>query len=121
MSTRDQKLYIGQSGVVGQYTGFKDNGSTYNMIYRSVWTDFGEEAADRLKIPKSLLVTLFGGTLYTFTFLWGYDYIDAALSSQSAVTVASRGQEWNVGEWNIMEWSGDDTYGTADAELTGDG
>ncbi len=121
IATRDQKLYMGQAGVVSQYTGYTDNGSTYVMLYRSAWIDFGEEVADRIKIPKNILMTLFGGTGYTFTFFWGYDYVDAILTSQSGVTAGAPGQEWNIGEWNIMEWGGTDSYGTAESELTGDG
>lgn len=96
-------LYLGTAGALGIYQNYQDDGESYNMVWETVWTDFG---TSRLKSIKKLNSVVIANSNQNVTFTWETDY---GLSSGSA-TATTEGSgviaEWNVSEWGLGEWSG---------------
>lgn len=101
-SSIDRSLYIGKAGVVGKYTGSTDNGSTYDMSYKSPWMSWGQPSVT--KILKKILYTVSGSNNTTFTIKWGYDYNGTNYSSQQTIS-GSGASEWGIGEYGIAEYT----------------
>lgn len=99
----DGELYIGKEGVIGKYSGYKDNTASYVMDFTSTWTHLGSE---QLKFPKKLEVILIHSSSYNHTLKIGFDYL-ANTYSVAATSGSSTGNaEWGEGEWGISQWGG---------------
>jgi len=103
VSTRAGDLLIGQAGVVGKYTGYLDNTSTYDMVFYSPWMKLG---GDFLKFPKKFAVRATGGNAYTLNMQIAYDYNTTYKTTEVAINSIAIPAEWAVAEWGIAEWSG---------------
>jgi hypothetical protein len=100
--TQAKELLIGQTGYIGKYYGFSDNGSLYRMQYFTNYFDF--DASTSLKILKKIGWVLIGGTNQSVAFKWGFDYTEgyqATTYTLDAAVVA----EYNIDEYNIGEYS----------------
>ena len=111
-SAIDGTMYIGSAGYIAKYLGYTDNklydatgGSTYDVSFESAWTDFGEEAASRLKLPKRASLTLYGGSGQEFLFKWAFDY-SGTFNSANITIAAGTPSEYGIAEYNIAEYSG---------------
>lgn len=102
LSTRAGLLYLGRSGVIGQYKDYKDNGSSYTMSYLTAWLSFEQPFIQ--KILKKILFTVVGALNTVFTVKWAFDYKSEYFSQQQTIT-GDRGSEYNVGEYNVAEYS----------------
>lgn len=102
VSTRDNTLYFGFENGVGEYDGFTDNGSSYELNYFSNYLDFGTPS--QLKLLKNLKISIIGGSDTEVTLNWGYDYSYAYKRRKftlSAQTLAEYGvAEYGIGEFN---------------------
>lgn len=117
-SASNASLYFGGNGVVADYSGYNDGVSTtYDLVYRSTWVDFGEAdptgrigVASRIKIPKSWRTRVITNHAYNVTYTWAFDYSE--LSSVTASQLVREGDvsEWGVAEWNVGAWSGGDVF-----------
>ncbi len=96
-------LYFGQTGVIGQYSGFLDDASTYQFRYKSSFLDLSE---GREAFPKTGRVTIVSPGAYIVTMSLAYDHIPDQFNSQFQMPAARNVAEWNVAEWGIGEWSG---------------
>ncbi len=106
VTTDTNTLYMGVGvGVVGQYLGDNDRGSTFRFIYQSPWLDLGEDFANRLKILKRLGSILFVRNETTIVFKWNVDF-DDGFKSISRTVSGDASAEWGSAEWGAAEWSG---------------
>lgn len=100
--TEDKKLYLGQAGYIGNYTGYQDNGSVYRWSYYTNYFDFEQPTA--IKILKKLGLVVIGGSSQVIAIKWGFDYTNNYNSSTltlKPVTVA----EYGIGEYGIAEYA----------------
>lgn len=109
--TADRKLLLGQTGYVGLYNGYTDNGTKYRMIYKTNYFDL--ESPTRLKVLKKLGWVLIGGSNQPVSVKWGFDYSDNMQGS--TVSLAGEGvSEYNIAEYGIGEYGDgvviDDAY-----------
>lgn len=102
LGTLDRKLYFGEFGRIGEYTGYDDNNVAYRFEYESGWIDIkGEEG--RKQALKALKAYLFSAGQYTVTFKWWTDF-QSNPDSLAVVVGGTNTNEWNVMEWNVGEW-----------------
>ena len=71
-ATESRKLYIGVPGGIGDHTGYKDNTATYQLVYKSPFSDVGGGVSKKFLKRAKLLVI--GSGTQDFTFQYGYDY-----------------------------------------------
>jgi len=105
-------VYVGTAGYLNQYTGFLDDknsdatgGTSYDVLFESGWSDFGEEASSLNKIPKRMSITAYGGQGKTFLFKWAFDYSESFTSSNITAESGTLA-EYGISEYGIAEWSG---------------
>lgn len=98
-------LSSGAGGKIGQFFGYLDNGETYNMDYVSAWLDLGEDAAQYIKILKSISGILYVSNSASPQLKWDLDF-QGDFDTRSATIFAPGSSEWNIMEWGIGEWSG---------------
>jgi hypothetical protein len=116
---QDGTLLLGKAGYIGSYTGYLDNGSTYQMQYHTNHTDFG--APSVTSILKSILVTVIGGNGQALTIKWAYDFTGNFYPQNVTIpsnTIAYYGQsEYNYG----FEYSSGQALSVLKAYPTGSG
>lgn len=111
LSARNRTLYVGHVGALAEYAGYNDTlpGSitgTYLMRYRSTWSNFGQEVAQRFKMLKKLRAIVATTTSYIINFFFGSDFNEDAFTQSASTSASSGGAEWGTAEWGIAEWSG---------------
>lgn len=102
LSSRDRSLYLGKSGVIGKYSGYQDNATSYDMSYLTAWISFQEPFIQ--KILKKIIYTVIGANNTVFTVKWSFDYSGIYFSQQQTI-MGGVVSEWNIAEWNVGEWS----------------
>ena len=102
LSARDKTLYLGQAGVVGKYSGYTDNGMTYDLNYSTAWLSF--DAPYTTKILKRIKTTVAGNINITFTVKWAYDYTGLYYTAQQTIT-NSAVAEYGIAEYGIAEYN----------------
>jgi len=100
--TRDGELLIGKSNGIAEYTGYQDNGVTYQMSYFTNYIDFG--VPSNLKLLKNLKITVIGGSATDVTLNWGYDYSYAYKKRRFTLSTQVIA-EYNIAEYNIGEFN----------------
>ena len=100
--TRGGDLLLGKADGVAKYTGFTDNGSSYQMSYFTNYIDFG--APSNLKLLKNLKITIIGGSATDVTLNWGYDYSYAYKKKRFTLSTQVIA-EYNIAEYNIGEFN----------------
>jgi len=101
-STSTELLYVGTSSGVAQYTGYKDNDTSYILSYFSHPLSFGNTS--NLKFLKKINLTTFDGAEATVVLSWAYDY-GGSYKKQAYVLPPS-----NVAQYNISEFNTDAEY-----------
>jgi len=101
------ELFLGTGTYVKRYRDYWDDvtylgavGSTYDVVFESSWTDFGNEAAPYVKIPKTMVFQTSGNDNDTKTYKWAYDFDDTFTelsSSGDRVPMNGSGQALKVG------------------------
>ena len=105
----DGTLYFGGVGMIGSYSGYNDIAASYIMAYKSPWVDFSSKdpaVSTRLKIPKKLRATIYGGFAYSITFLYAFDFNSPTTFSVSTPVGTTAATEYGIGEYGIGEYSG---------------
>lgn len=82
--TKGRKLYFGNSTYIGEYSGYLDNASTYNMAYYTTWIDFGNPI--QTSILKKIILTMVGSGTQAITFKWAYDFNESYFSESASIT-----------------------------------
>jgi hypothetical protein len=116
--TEDRKLYLGQAGYIGNYTGYQDNGSVYRWSYYTNYFDFEQPTV--LKILKKLGLVVIGGGNQIIAIKWGFDYSNNYNSSTltlKSVTIA----EYGTAEYGIAEYSNGIALDTLKFNASGSG
>lgn len=100
----DGSLYMTNVKGIAEYSGYQDDGKSYQMQYYTNYFDFG--MSNMVKIVKNVACTVVGSTGQQFVAKIGTDYEDIYTSYSLTVkegTVA----EYNVSEYNTTaEYSG---------------
>jgi len=127
LSTVDGNIYIGTSGYLNNYNGYVDDkesdatgGSSYDVLFESGWTDFGEEASSMLKIPKRASITAYGGSGQTFLLKWSFDY-SGTFNSANISAKQGTAAEYGIAEYGIAEWSGGLDFNSLTRAMTHNG
>lgn len=100
--TEDRKLYLGQAGYIGNYTGYLDDSTSYRWSYYTNYFDFEQPTA--IKILKKLGMVVIGGGSQIIAIKWGFDYTNNYNSSVvvlAPITVA----EYGTAEYGIAEYA----------------
>ena len=95
-------LLLGQLGIIGKYSTYKDNAATYDMSYLTAWISFGQPFLQ--KILKKINFTMQGSSSSVFTVKHSYDYSGTEFTEQQSVGGGVT-HEYNVAEYNIAEYS----------------
>jgi hypothetical protein len=114
----NRDLYIGESGYIGKYYGYQDNGSSYRWSYYTNYFDFDQPTT--LKMLKKLGLVAIGGGSQVIAIKWGFDYTNNYSSSVlvlDQVTVS----EYGIGEYGIAEYANGIALDTAKFNATGSG
>lgn len=93
-------------GVVGEYSGYLDNLSTYAFSYSSPWLDLGEELATYIKILKNITAYVYAGSEATVALKWDIDFSGSLNSVTATTSVTSGYSEYGEAEYGISEFSG---------------
>jgi hypothetical protein len=101
LSRRNGDLLIGKTGYVSQYTGYKDNTSSYRMAYYTNHADLG--SASITSIVKKISVVIIGGSNQYVTIKWGYDFLTNYLSQN--VLIPTQG----IAEYGTAEYGSNAT------------
>jgi len=101
-TNRAGTLLMGHPTGISSYTGYQDNGATYEFQYFTNPMAFGNAAT--LKFLKKLAFTIIGSASSTINLKWGYDYNSSYRSSQQTL-VGGEVTEYNVDEYNVGEYS----------------
>lgn len=102
-------LLFGESGVVGQYTGYLDKGlNSYNLVYNSPNLALAGQGdanfENRMKILKRIKAVLYYGGSSTVTFSWGVDFL--GLNQSTQITLTGTLSEYGIAQYNINEYGG---------------
>jgi hypothetical protein len=104
----NQQLFIcrANQGTVCNYSGFSDEGSTYQWAYQSPWMNLGQNVAQRLKMLKRLTLILFTAGGASFTATWAVDF--SPLQGQAAQTVQAFGtnSQYGIGQYGLAQYGG---------------
>lgn len=114
----DGTMLTGHTAYVGAYSGYLDNGVTYQFQYFTNHTDLGEPSV--ASILKKLSVVVIGGNSQTVTVKWGYDF-SGDYQSQNTVIPEQGVAYYGVGEYGIASYSGGTSLQTLVAYPTGSG
>lgn len=116
--TRNKEVYMGTPGYVGKYTGYADNGATYEMSYYTNYFDY--QTPTQLKILKKADFYLIGGASQTVSVKWDFDYEGGYESSVSTLDEGSI-SEYGIGEYGIAKYSGGVVITKLDVPASGTG
>ena len=100
---QNKDLLFGLTSYIGKYDEFLDNGQTYALRYYTNYFDFGSPTAT--KIIKKIGVTTVGGSGYTVSLKFGFDYSSIYNSRQFTIPTVDVA-EYNIDEYNIAEYGG---------------
>lgn len=113
-------MHSGAGGKIGTYSGYQDNGSGYTFDYSSAWLDLGEDAAQLVKILKSISGLFWISASVDAAIKWDVDF-QGEFDSSSVSLVTSPSAEWGIMEWGLFEWGGGTTLKSAQVPANGAG
>ena len=113
MRADDGTLYVGGTPGVGLYSGYQDDGASYDYEYLGPAMTFGVPA--NLKILKRIRPITIGTSSTTATLKWGYGYSGAFKTRNFTLDATGGTSEWGVAEFGIDEYSA--SVGVADNSL----
>lgn len=116
MATRD--LYMGQSGYIGKYELYEDNGAEYRMSYFTNYFDFGSATTN--KVLKRINVTAIGGSNQPIAVKWGYDYT-RNYYSRGITLQRVQVYEYGTAEYNLATYTNGIALDTANIPASGSG
>ena len=116
--TEDRKLYVGQRGYIGNYTGYTDNESVYRWSYYTNYFDFDQPTS--IKILKKLGLVVIGGGGQVVSIKWGFDYTNNYNSSTIVLDPISVA-EYGIAEYGIAEYANGIALDTLKFNASGSG
>lgn len=116
--THDRRLLLGKTDGIARYTGYTDNGSTYNFAYYTPYLDFGSPSVT--KMLKKIVVTVFGASNTALEIRWAFDYLSGYKSAQIILPTTNIA-EYGIAEYNIGEYSISVPYEQIKKQLSGNG
>ena len=119
LSAANRKLYFGQAGYIGEYTGYLDDTATYRMEYHTSWVDFGNPL--QRTILKKLRATVIGSLSQSIVMKAGYDFNTMNYMATAVISLGTSPSEWNIFEWGIGEWGSDSVINVIDVNIGGTG
>jgi len=100
--TTAKQSYVGQTGYIGNYTGYYDNDTAYNWSYYTNYFDF--EKPTTVKILKKVGVVAIGGGNQVISIKWGFDY--SRNPSGGTITLAANPvSEYGIAEYNVASYA----------------
>ena len=104
-NTSTEKLYIGKSTGIAEYSTYRDGLGSFQLSYFSHPLSFG--STSNLKFLKKINLTTFDGAQATVVLSWAYDY-SGNYRKQAYVLPQS-----NVAQYNISEFNTDAEYSSS--------
>jgi hypothetical protein len=101
---RNGNLLLGQAGCIGLYTGYSDNGNTYNVVFNSPWLALAPQFENVKKVLKRMKAVLYYAGNQVVTFQWGVDF--GGLSNSYPVVLTGTLSEYNSAQYSINEYGG---------------
>jgi hypothetical protein len=117
--TSDRALLLGQTGFVGKYNSYLDNGVPYRFQYFTNHTDLG--APTVTSILKKLSVVVIGGTNQFVTIKWGYDFNSNYRAQNVKIPDQGFNSYYGVSEYGVATYSNGVLQQTLTAYPTGSG
>lgn len=114
----NRTLLLGKTNGIGLYDGYRDNGVSYRMTYKSSFIDFQDSTIT--KVLKKVNIVVFGGRGQEFQINTGADYRSDLFKYQFTIETGMPA-EWGISEWNIMEWSAEADIETINTSVNGAG
>lgn len=113
-----RSLYLGMVGYIGNYTGYRDNGSSYRFRYYTNWFDFNQPTIT--KILKKIGLTFIGGAGTNVSIKWAFDYSQSYQAT--TYTLGNEGiAEYGTAEYGISEYSAGVVFDNQKTQLGGTG
>lgn len=108
----DRETYFGSpgataDGLIGKYTGYQDNGSSYLFTWWTGWMLV--PPGDRLKALKRAKFFMYTLGNLNGVFSWWVDWRGQS-KRVAPFSLDGGGDEWNVDEWALMEWGAAQAY-----------
>lgn len=100
------------TGEIYSYSGYFDDGQTYNFEYESGWLNLGPQAEQYLKFVKRMTSVVFIEADTTVTHTIGYDFGPQSVNKQRSATGGS------ASEYNIAEYGANGSRDPNDSDLT---
>lgn len=116
--TYDKKLYLGQTGYIGNYTGYSDNDTAYRMSYYTNYFDFDQPTTT--KMLKKINIVAIGGSAQSISFKWGFDYT-SNYNSGVVILDTMTVYEYGIAEYGIAEYSNGIALDNAQIQAGGSG
>lgn len=109
LNQKSGTVLFGEKGIVGTYTGYLDNGATFNIVYNSPnlalsSQDPKSSFENHEKILKRLKCVLYYGGNITVTFSWGVDFL--GLTNSQQVALMGSLSEYGIAQYGINEYGG---------------
>lgn len=103
-----QVVYLAQtnSGGIGYYGGYDDNGSSYTWSYSSPWMNLGQQVSSRIKMLKRLSLLLFTSGGATFNAALGADFQAATLTIPQTIVNFGANSQYGIGQYGISQYGG---------------
>jgi hypothetical protein len=117
--TSDRALLLGQTGFIGKYNSYLDNGVPYRFQYFTNHTDLG--APTVTSILKKLSVVVVGGTNQFVTIKWGYDFNSNYRAQNVKIPDQGFNSYYGVSEYGVATYSNGVLQQTLTAYPTGSG
>ena len=117
-STRNRRLLLGQANGIATYTGYQDNGNSYNFSYFTPYIDFGD--ASVTKILKKIIVTIVGASNTALDIKWAFDY-NSNYQTYSVTTSNIPVAEYGIAEYGIAEYVSSAFIEQIKGQLSGSG
>jgi len=74
LQTTDRRFLLGVKNGIGHYAGYLDNAATYDLTYKSTFSDVGSQGRIVKKFLKRANLVVDGAGEQDFVFKYGYDY-----------------------------------------------
>lgn len=116
--TEDRKLFLGELGYIGNYTGHNDNGSSYRWSYYTNYFDFDQP--NTLKILKKIGFVAIGGGSQSVSIKWSFDYNDNSYGGTVQLD-PNEVYEYGIAEYNIAKFANGISLDTKKFNASGTG
>lgn len=135
-------VLFGFPNYLGKYSGYLDNGATYDFTYKSPWmtlADMAPEFEFHTKIPKRIGANIYTGETTDINYEWAFDFnttdvlnLTATLSNTGRFTEYGQGEYGSNGVYDVddltavpgvdvAEYGGSLALSLDSQELAGDG